>query len=123
MTIIEAIEKIDSLKPNAYSQSDKISWLSDLDQMIKNEIIDSHEGADEILFNGYTDDTDIKTELLVPAPYDAVYMSWLEARIDYANGEYGKYNNSTVMFNKDYSNFNNYYNRNHMPLGNKIKFF
>jgi hypothetical protein len=66
----------------------------------------------------------LSTVLLVPAPYDDVYLRWLEARIDYANGEYGKYNNSLTAYNDAYSLFERYYNRNNMPiLKGKFKFF
>ena len=42
MTIIEAINKNDLLKPNNFTQMDKIIWLSTLDGIIKKEIIDTH---------------------------------------------------------------------------------
>lgn len=123
MTIIEAINKIDSLKPNAYTQTDKIRWLSRLDGMVKEEIIDTHEGAVDTTFKGYNDDTPLETELLIPYPHDEAYPLWLEAQIDYANNEYGRYNNSISMFNATYSAFARWYNRNHMPLGTHIKLF
>ena len=126
MTIIEAINKIDSLKPNAYTPTDKIRWLSRLDGMVKEEIIDTHEDAENITFNGYDEDDEnfsIETELLIPYPHDEVYTLWLEAQIDYANNEYGRYNNSISMFNSTYSAFERWYNRNHMPLGKNLKFF
>ena len=122
MTIIEAINKIDSLKPNAYTQTDKIRWLSLLDGRVKEEVIDTHEGAEDITFNGYNDE-ELETELLIPYPYDDVYSLWLEAQIDYANNEYGRYNNSIAMFNSTYAAFERWYNRNHMPIGTKIKLF
>lgn len=123
MTIIEAINTIDTLKPNNYTQLDKIKWLSDLDGVIKTEIIDTHEGGEGIVFNKYDPTTDISTELLVPAPYDDIYIKWLEAKIDYANAEYGKYNNSSMAYNNAYSAFERYYNRHHMPKQTKLKFF
>lgn len=123
MTIIEAINNIDSLKPNAYTQTDKIRWLSRLDGKVKSELIDTHEGSNDTAFNGYDDDTSLETELLIPYPYDEVYSLWLEAQIDYANNEYGRYNNSMSMFNAIYSAFERWYNRNHMPLGKHIKLF
>lgn len=123
MTIIEAINYIDNIKPNNYSQEDKIRWLSNLDWTVKAEIIDTHEGADEVTFGGYGVDSPIDTELLVPPPHSDMYFRWLEAQIDYANGEYGKYNNSMAMFDAAYSAYTNYYNGNHMPLGAKIKHF
>lgn len=123
MTIIEAISHIDILKPNRYSQLEKISWLSTLDGIIKKEIIDTHEGGEDVKFEGYKDTTFLATELLAPAPYDEVYIHYLEMKIDYANGEYGKYNNSMAMYNRAYSAFARYYNRTHMPKGNKFKMF
>ena len=123
MKILEAITKIDTLKPNSYSQAEKIKWLSTLDGVIKKEIIDTHEGGEGIVFNGYDDDTSLDTELLVPSPYCDIYIRYLEAQIDYANAEYGKYNNSMAMYNSAYSTFERYYNRTHMPIGKKFKFF
>lgn len=122
MTIMEALHRIDSIKPNTYRPSEKIKWLSTLDGIVKGEIIDTHEGAD-FDFNGYTDDTTLTTELLIPAPYDEVYLFYLESKIDYWNGEIGKYNNSISMYNEAYKAYERYYNRTHMPKGRKFAFF
>lgn len=123
MTISEAINKIDALKQNTFSQQDKIEWLSALDGIIKREIIDTHKNANMITFDGYDKDTDLDTKLLVPAPYDDIYIKWLEAQIDYYNGEIGKYSNSKTMFNAAYSNFARYYNRTIMPKSKGFKYF
>ena len=122
MTIIAAIHRLDSLKHNTYTQSDKIRWISKLDLMVKKQIIDTHEGAEATPFTGYTDDTDINTELLVPAPYDEVYLRWMESQIHYYNGEYDKFNASIVMYNTAFDNYANYYNRNHMPISRHNRF-
>ena len=123
MTLAEAIYRIDEVKPNGCSQSEKIKWLSTLDGMIKTEIIDTHEGHEDITFRGYNDNTAEDTPLLVGAPYDDLYLKWLESRIDYTNGEYGKYNNSATAFNEIYSQYSRYYNRTHMPIQRgKFKF-
>lgn len=123
MTIIEAIQSIDLLKPNNYTQEDKVAWLSTLDGVIKNEIIDTHEGADKVAFKGYDENTPLDTVLLVPAPYTDIYARWLEAQIDYTNGETEKYTNSMIMYNTAYSAFERYYNRTHMPKSKSMKFF
>jgi hypothetical protein len=123
MTIIEAINKVDVLKPNNYTQSQKVRWLSNLDGIIKKEIIDTHKGGESVIFNGYNEDTLIETVLLVPAPYDDLYIKWLEAQIDYNNAEYGKYNNSVTAYNTAYSAFERYYNRHNMPIQRKLKYF
>jgi hypothetical protein len=123
MTIIGAINHLDAVKPNGYSQTEKIKWLSNLDGIVKTEIIDTHEGAEVATFNGYDEHTDLNTELLVPHPYDEVYIRWLEAQIDYANGEYGKYNNSITMYNIAYAAYERYYNRTHMPIAKRFTHF
>lgn len=123
MTIIEAINQIDALKPNAFLQEDKIRWLNTVENYIKTEIIDTHEGAEKVNFTGYDMNSALETVLIVSAPYDILYLRWLEAQIDYANAELGKYNNSITMFNSAYADFRNHYNRKNMPKGTKIKYF
>lgn len=123
MTISEAINRTDAVKPNAYDETRKILWLSELDGMIKSDIIDTHEGGKDVPFIGYDIDTDVTTELLVPAPYDILYLRYLEMKIDYSNGEYRKYNNSTLMFNAAYEAFEKYYNRKHMPINRGSRFY
>ena len=117
MKISEAISQVDALKSNTYTQSDKVEWLSRLDAMVKKLIIDTHEADEELIFDGYDDNTDLSTELLVPTPFDEVYLRWLEAQIDYHNGEYDKYNNAIAMFNTAYNGYMSHYNRTHMPKG------
>jgi hypothetical protein len=123
MKIIEAINKLDDLKHNTYSQSDKVGWLSRLDHMVKKMVIDTHEGGENVTFTGYDSNSDPETEMLIPEPFDEAYLRWLEAQIDYTNGEYDKYNNSIEMFNTAWKAYQNYYNRTHMPKGKSMKFF
>lgn len=123
MTIMDAISRVDALKPNSYTELEKIAWLSKLDGAIKKEIIDTHEDGENIAFHGYDSDTPVETELLVKAPYDDLYLYWLESRIDYYNGEYARYNNTVTTFNAAYAAFESFYNRAHMPKGSKLKFF
>ena len=52
MTIIEAINKVDALKFNTYSQNDKITWLSKLDLAVKRLILDNHGNNPVPTFTG-----------------------------------------------------------------------
>lgn len=123
MTIGQAINTIDSLKPNSYSQEEKIAWLKEADDVVYEEIINCHEGGGDISKPDYKTDTSLDTELIVGSPYSRLYVSWLQAKIDYWNGEYQKYNNSIAMYNLEYQAFNNEYNRTHMPKGEKINYW
>ena len=122
MTIMTAISRVDILKPNSYTEYEKVLWLSTLDGIIKKEIIDTHEGSESVVFEGYDNDTPTSQVLLVPAPYDDIYVKWLEMQIDYTNGEYGKYNNSREVYNAAYQAYANYYNRAHMPISKETRF-
>lgn len=117
MTVREAIALVDRLKPNKFSEADKVKWLSDIDGLIVRELVDSHENSPlQGEFEGYADlATSGDTELLAPYPYDILYRWYLESQIDLGNMEIAKYNNSKTLFNNAYLNFTDHYNRTHMP--------
>jgi hypothetical protein len=123
MTIMAAINLIDVLKPNTFEQSEKIRWLSILDGIVKTKIIDTHEGAEDVVFRPYDENTALTQELLIPHPYDDVYIRWMDAQIDYANVEYDKYNNSITTYNAAYLAFERYYNRTHKPITKRFTHF
>ena len=116
MKISEALGRVDVLFYNTFSAAEKIAWLSRLDHQIKRNIIDTHEGEGAV-FSGYDADTDGNTELLVPEPYDALYLHWLQAQRELNLKETENYNASILAFNAEYEAFENDWNRNHMPKG------
>lgn len=116
MTIAEAVERTDAMRPNQYTLPDKIKWLDGLDGQIWHEVVETHEGAEGRQFAGYSPDTDTGTELLVPEPYALdVYVPYLQARMDRENGEIIKWNQSVTLYNAGYAAFRNWYNRTHLP--------
>ena len=117
MTVREAIMLVDRLKPNKFSASDKVKWLSEIDGLIVRELVDTHENSPlEGEFEGYSDmETSGEMELLAPYPYDILYRWYLESQIDLGNMEIAKYNNSKTLFNNAYLNYTDHYNRTHMP--------
>ena len=114
MKLLEAIRRVDELVNNAYTKGDKIKWLSEMDGMIHRTVLATH-GVKEP-FPGYTEYTEDDTELLVPEPYDDMYVLWLESKIHYYNGEYTRYNNAAAAFSSISQAFENDYHRNH-PTG------
>jgi len=123
MTINDAINRVDSLKPNDFGISDKVKWLSEIERRIYDEIILTHEGADDVTFAAFNDDTPLDTVLLCPDDYAVLYVHFLEAQIDFYNAEIAKYNNSIETFNTVYSLFERWYNRTHMPKGARMRYF
>lgn len=122
MTINEAISRADRACHNTIPQPEKIYWLSELDGIIKLEIIDTHEGGEAVEYKGYTEDTPLDTVLIVPEPWSGLYIKYLEMRIAYAHAEYDKYNNATLAYNNAYEAFAKWYNRTHMPKGGNFKY-
>lgn len=122
MTINAAIGQINALRPNKYTREEKIAWLSHLDGMIKLQLMENYEDSEDVYFDGYDGDTDGETELIVPPPFDMLYIRWLEAQIDYANSEYKAYNNSVAAYTEAYDTFAKYYHRTHMPRTKRIKY-
>lgn len=124
MKIMEAIASIDELKPNGYSFEVKLAWLSYLDGMIKREIIDTHQEAKMTDFIAYDENTAEQTELLAHEPFaQELYISFLENQIDYFNGETAKYNNSLLKFQAAYTAYSRWYNRSHLPISQKRKYW
>ncbi|MBQ7974353.1 MAG: hypothetical protein IJ300_01520 [Clostridia bacterium] len=111
MTPNKAIEKVDRLKPNSYSEEDKLGWINELDGMVQRLVIQ----ADDI--KQYSFPGDMDKELLIPAPFDDCYTLFLEAKIDYYNREYANYNNSAMMFEAQYGEYKKAYIREHKAKG------
>ena len=132
MTLIQAVNEADNLKPNMYELPEKIKWLSRLDRRIFEEILLMHELSDEekepfmveidgkriFSFCAYNEN-DQEKELIVQEPYDEMYVHWLSAQIDWNNREYVGFNNSNAMFESVYAKFSSAYNRTHMPKGGR----
>ena len=116
MTIREAIELVDRLKPNQYGSADKLRWLSELDGIVYRDIICTHEHETEpAAFTGYDESVDYETELLIPWPYDEIYRWYLNMKICDANGETTKYSNEAAKYNSYWQGYFNAYNQAHMP--------
>ena len=113
MTPNKAIEIVDRLKINSYSEEDKLRWINELDTMVQRLVFQLPE--DKIKQYVYPDDMDKK--LLIPTPFEDCYTLFLEAKIDYYNREYANYNNSAMMFEAQYSEYKKAYIRDNPVKG------
>lgn len=122
MTILEAIRRVDSLRHNSFTQAEKIGWLAQVDALVASELIHTHESAEEAP-PCYDAQTPLDQQLLVPPPYDEMYLHYLCAQMDYYHAEYDRYNRSMGLYQALWSAFTNFYNRTHMPLGHRFRYF
>jgi len=113
MKINEAIAKCDLIYPNTIEKKEKVYLLSLLDGKVKAEIFEKYDTNDGGNFSGYTDDTSEETALLIPFPFDNIYVSWLVAHMYLLMEENNKYNNWLIIFNNEWDSFERYYAQNH----------
>lgn len=111
MTVEQVIQMADETKPNAFSNETKTAWLNEVEGMVQTEAF--LFAPEEVIQYDYTKDKD--KELLVNAPHDKIYVAYLTARIDFANGEYNKYQNTMQMFNSFYGEFMRWYATRYQP--------
>ena len=122
MTINEAINMLDSQKHNTFSRQDKLHWLSRLDGQIHRELLCLYGKKPED-FTGYTPETDPDTTLLVPAPWDEIYLHYMTAQVDYLSGEMTRYANAAALYNAVLAAYVRYFNRTHQAAGGYWKYF
>lgn len=114
MKVSEVIAKVDNLRPNQYGKDMKMQWLSEVEGMVVDNILNRSEG-DDILFERYDYETDNEKELLVPDRFCDLYLHYLIAKIDYHDGETENYMNDVTMYQASYDSFAAWHIRNHMP--------
>ena len=113
MTIDEAVSQFDMLFPNSLPFEQKLIQLSRLDKRVYDDVYSKYHDCPVDSFEGYTRFTPVGTVLLIPFPYDDIYVKYLAAETDLINGDIGRYNNSAVVFNTAYAAFRSMYNRTH----------
>ncbi len=114
MTVKQAIDIADAVKPNQYKREIKVEWVKNAERRIYNEIYSNHESG-EVRFVPPDENSGEDTELFAPPPYDELYPLYIEAQIDAANAEYGRYNNSVRRFEAVYGDFEKFWQSGHMP--------
>ena len=109
MKVDKLIKLVQTLKPTAFGDDDEIllMWVSECEGMVLSEVHLVSVADIEPFALG--EDSSLPTaELTAPFPYDKLYMQYVLAQIDYANGEYTKYQNSMQMFNATYTEYVHY---------------
>lgn len=107
MTVNEALAKVKDRKPNAYNDESLNDWLNECEAMVQRELLLTV--PDEIVQYAWPDDRD--KELILPKPYDALYVSYIKMMIEYVQEEYTAYNNTNAMFQAQYQKAQGYFNK------------
>lgn len=108
MILSKVIEDFNSERSNSVTLERKIEWISQLDYKVSSDYLENRGGEK---FTGYTAVTPLETELKVPDEYGEIYSLYMNMKLDYMNGEIGRHNNSTILFNRMYKELGDFINR------------
>ena len=95
MTIEQAINQIAELYEPTYSPAILTRWLWEMDQRMLQEELLRTDIIDE-----YNPDTDMDVTLLIPAPYERLYILYLARMIHLHRGEYDQAANFESEWNQ-----------------------
>lgn len=110
MKLSDVIREADELMPNQFSDGQKRRWLRTLEGQLWEEVFLAHRDCPP------APDPDSEC-LLAKEPYGRdLYVYYLESCVARENGEMQKYNQYAVLFNRALLDFQNAYNRAHLPL-------
>ena len=129
MKITEIIGRVDNLRPNQIEDSIKREWLSNLELMLINEVVLTHEipswVAEHDVYKKYLEtegrkqlfDDSQDSEMIIPEPYGRdVYYWWLVSQIDLIEGNTERYATDYQMYNNACLTYKDWYNRTYMPV-------
>ena len=98
MTKTEVLALVAELKPHEHSEAVLLRWLEELEQKVACEI--HGKTPDAIIPSGSMGD-----QLLVPAPYDRMYWTYLVAMLDFVSGNLELFDRSNALFKESYADY------------------
>lgn len=99
MTLGELIREVKIQKPNGFNNTALVAYVNEIESDIY-EYLGESEDYEPLT----TSNMDTQT-LRVPEPYSALYIPFLNAKIDFANEEFDSYANNQSQFAAEYANF------------------
>ena len=118
MILSEIIARYDNERKNTEDKSVKQRWVEELERIVLDDVILTHqneiENPDE-----YFDDWNDSKELLIPMQYADVYINYIDMKMQLKLNQLQKYNSASTLFNNAYLTYQQWYNRHHMPLYTK----
>jgi hypothetical protein len=95
----DVLARVREIRPNEYQDEWALGLIDELEQRILRE-----------LMTGYLL-PEAGEDLVAVPPYDGLYVDWIVAQIDLANGEYDRYNNDLMLFNARWDEYARYISR------------
>lgn len=111
MTVKTVIRNTEELRPGSGNSTEYyLTHLNALESDIYNNIVSQYKNAPK-----NPDPLTEKSTLLVPDMYARLYVHYLCAQTDIANGDITRYSNNMILFNALLGEYSDWYTRNNMP--------
>lgn len=117
MTVEEILANVDLLYPNDVQQEHKWSWITQIDKLLLDECLLTHElkvceerKAEEIA--GMTT-ARRDYEPLAQPPYHDVYLHYIASKMAQINLDTDQYTNESALYNNALLTYKNMFNRTH----------
>lgn len=107
MTASEAIARAKETRQGAIDYSQYLKWINVIEGRVQTEILG--KPLSEIII--YSEEND-NISLLIPHPYDEVYIYYLCAMVDFFNEELDLYNVDAQIFDDKFEAFKKHYAKN-----------
>lgn len=120
MTIKELIKYCDETRPNQYSNEHKIRWLNEVEAKVVDEIVNKIESLEYMMFEPYTYEANIDTELILPDQFDDVYIAYIYSKVDFTNAEFERYQTDSALFEAAWNDAAGWARRNYKPLRHNV---
>lgn len=112
MTLKECVDFVTEIKPHAFAEATLTEWINEVEGYVQTNVFLLDPVTN---LTRYSWTTNQNTELLVKPPHDKLYRSYLCAMIDFANGEYDKYQNSMALYNTHMQEFTRWFTQTYHP--------
>ena len=110
MTINKVLEQLSRLEPHTFSDEDLAAWVLQLDAQLFTELAMPQDTERP---RTWPEDGDIP--LTAMAPYDELYLYYIQAKVEFFQREYDHYENTMAMYDNAVSEWRKQYRRTHIP--------
>ena len=119
MTIREVIAQAKAYRQPGIPEADMLQVINNVELRAIREVIRPRAGETET-FEPYTEE-DMNSELLIPAPYDRVYVHAINSENDDRENQIGNLSNERRYYESDFANYASWYTRTHVREPRRLR--
>lgn len=114
MNIGQCVARVDTLRPNAISEGEKIRWAYELDSQLRREFYPRYAPARRE--SPDTEEAGKNYILSASGPYEELYVYYVAGKVDLANQELELYTADAALYRSALDDFRKDYHRTHTHI-------